>query len=1318
MRKRRLRSWQAVLFVAASVLCLSFAFVVTTGDGRKVRPYQREAVNYFFAHAEKAARQGRHLKFQMACGTGKTFTYALIIARDMAENPDGRYVIFVPWRDLARQTAEELRRFGVSCCVVGDGSRDLDATSSVVVCVYASAHLLRGRSFRIKIVDEAHHIEMKGKSGYSGIIKHGISSELAAHFTATFYLSDQIDFRYDLERALDEGHVCDFMITVPVGNTQDIEAMGEWIRTNRERLTPMLVVSNRVKRARECAEKLTSLGVRCRDVCGNMNHSTRQQLKQDLKEGRLDALCVVNIFNEGTSIDELKSVVFLDKRQSSLNVKQLAMRVTRLHETKVLANVVLPMSGDAAYDRDIATIIRSLAEIKPQLRSFIQQKSMEWFNFVDLRHGSSTLCRMEWDAVASEYFDRFGRYLGGRGMEAFEVRVGRLAAFVERWNHLPRWNPKEPKEEENPLACFLKYIRQRLRTEALSEQDLQLLQAVPLMAERMASWEDPVEHNMDWSDRCSLLARFQAQHRRLPGPKNGEQERYLYYWLTEVGRSFRSGKLSEDQIEALEKVPGMRKKMQRWDLSRLKLQVQQMDWSQGCKELEEWLQVEDRMPRESGNHSEQILGLWLRGARSAFITGNLTELQVQQLRAGRGMLEQTLRWEIHYGPEESWMQHCRQIEQLPAKAIAMADEDVMDEELAIWLRIACLKYQKRTLSAAQRAALERIPQLCQRLQSLRKKPPKPPSEQWAERLADFAAWQKAHQRLPKMSGDLPEKSLAHWLAKNKRLYTSGRLSPQQIDALRQIPGVFERLNPIRPIPIFEDHLTRIELWRKQHGSLPSAGADSQDHERYLSRTLRRQMDRHLDGKLLPEESAALLKVTGVSELLEERKKYLRRWQQRLQQLSEWLSENGDLLENWTKFSTEEPHLMAWLANQRLRFLAIPSQISTKELSQLQALPGFESYWMKWLKLKELVVFRKRCEFAQHWADQHHELPASEDDVETDALASGVFQTAAEFVDWVQGTLSKMQAKRLDQNQRAILRNHPYFAEKMPTQITEENYDSFWQKRFRQLKRWVAVAGRLPSIYRRRPMEAKLGWWVDHARKAFARKKLDQEQVDQLQSIPGMAHRLRRRVKPSNWEDGYASVQAWVAAHGRLPKSQDNEKQLATWLSNSCASARRGEMPPERLVKLKQIPHLRERLIQSNGCGPGVWPQRLQLLGHWLSTKKRTPSLRGAGEELKLARWLHCSLVNAVDGDLQPKKLSELQAALGDFWDDLYDQTAIDSWETNFESLTRWLETNGPPKLSAGAREERRLAFWLKRTRAKAKRGELPEEFAAKLLQIP
>ena len=34
---------------------------------------------------------------------------------------------------------------------------------------------------------------------------HGVSSELAAHFTATFYNTTGVHFRYDFDRAVDEG---------------------------------------------------------------------------------------------------------------------------------------------------------------------------------------------------------------------------------------------------------------------------------------------------------------------------------------------------------------------------------------------------------------------------------------------------------------------------------------------------------------------------------------------------------------------------------------------------------------------------------------------------------------------------------------------------------------------------------------------------------------------------------------------------------------------------------------------------------------------------------------------------------------------------------------------------------------------------------------------------------------------------------------------------------------------------------------------------------------------------------------------------------
>ena len=57
-------------------------------------------------------------------------------------------------------------------------------------------------------IDDQRHVSHCSKipcAGYTGIIKHRISSELAAHFTATFYLPQNIDFRYDLDKAIQEG---------------------------------------------------------------------------------------------------------------------------------------------------------------------------------------------------------------------------------------------------------------------------------------------------------------------------------------------------------------------------------------------------------------------------------------------------------------------------------------------------------------------------------------------------------------------------------------------------------------------------------------------------------------------------------------------------------------------------------------------------------------------------------------------------------------------------------------------------------------------------------------------------------------------------------------------------------------------------------------------------------------------------------------------------------------------------------------------------------------------------------------------------------
>ncbi|CAL1145875.1 unnamed protein product [Cladocopium goreaui] len=507
---------------------------------------------------------------------------------------------------------------------------------------------------------------MKHSSGYTGIIKHRISSELAAHFTATFYMPRNIDFRYDLDRAIEEGHVCDFMITVPVGATHDMESMGRFILENRERLTPMLVALNRVQRAKKFAEVLCKFGLSAKAVDGGLNHTVRHGIKKDLQNGKLDAVSVVNIFNEGTSINELKSVVFMDKRQSAINVKQLAMRVTRLHDTKPFANVVLPLC-DGSFDRDIRNIIRSLAEIHPQLKGRGQEHFCKWFHFVPLRKGqnSSDLDGMDWTNVSTELFDRYGRYLGGgRGMEVFDQRVQQLTNFMEEHDHLPQ--RKTPHQDERMLASYILYCRKKFRANALSDAQILQLREIPQMAEFMETWDDEVPDRIDtFAERCMMLKKWEAIHHRLPqGQHCSQEEKFLIHVLHEVGRAFRAGQLTEDQIRQLEEIPGMPQRLEKWKRLMMKKEARaKWTWSEGCNALKEWLKSHgNRKPRSGGELHEYALWEWLSAARKRFIKGRLREEEIRELEQLPTMMWELLQWEARWGPEERWQQHAQEFQ--------------------------------------------------------------------------------------------------------------------------------------------------------------------------------------------------------------------------------------------------------------------------------------------------------------------------------------------------------------------------------------------------------------------------------------------------------------------------------------------------------------------------------------------------------------------------------------------------------------------------------------------------------------------------------
>ncbi|CAE7232649.1 FP2, partial [Symbiodinium sp. KB8] len=133
---------------------------------------------------------------EMACGTGKTR-----VIRELTTKQTGKVLVTVPSRVLLEQFAEEMPGF----CKVGTGYNDkIDFTCRGFISVTDSVQLLKSLTFEACCVDEGHHPLPQGMPSCKDLFK----------FSATH--KEDVDFRYSLGEAIEQGVLSDYDLTVPV----------------------------------------------------------------------------------------------------------------------------------------------------------------------------------------------------------------------------------------------------------------------------------------------------------------------------------------------------------------------------------------------------------------------------------------------------------------------------------------------------------------------------------------------------------------------------------------------------------------------------------------------------------------------------------------------------------------------------------------------------------------------------------------------------------------------------------------------------------------------------------------------------------------------------------------------------------------------------------------------------------------------------------------------------------------------------------------------------------------------------------------------
>ncbi|CAE8652477.1 unnamed protein product, partial [Polarella glacialis] len=277
----------------------------------------------------KACAQGARV-IEMACGSGKTQVMRELADKCLGEG-QGPVLVLVPSRVLLMQLGQLFPEF----CLVGTGHNDrIDWTAPGYVAVYDSAHLLSNLSFAELYVDEAHHPLPKG------------CPEAAAMYLFSATHSEQVDFRYALDRAIEDGVLSDYDITVPiVGLLTHLADLAMILRRGAGRYRRVLAYCNTVQEAKRFQEEAKKAGLVAWHINGDSPDRARQRVLQEFSgplQGPLHVLVTVQVLGEGVNIGNADTCIFVEPRRSYVAILQAMGRVLRRHPDKPLAHVILP----------------------------------------------------------------------------------------------------------------------------------------------------------------------------------------------------------------------------------------------------------------------------------------------------------------------------------------------------------------------------------------------------------------------------------------------------------------------------------------------------------------------------------------------------------------------------------------------------------------------------------------------------------------------------------------------------------------------------------------------------------------------------------------------------------------------------------------------------------------------------------------------------------------------------------------------------------------------------------------------------------------
>ena len=244
-----------------------------------------------------------------------------------------KVLIIVPLRALLDQFAADFPGF----CKVGTGHNEkIDFGSKGFIAVSKSAHFLQNLRFSTILVDEAHHPLPP---------KLPKAKELF-QFSATLEQDEGIDFQYTMGKAIEDGVLCDYDITVPVVTAHHAYVcLADLLLKQAGRFRRVLAYCNTVAEAKRFQMVLEELGLAAWHINAKTGWKERKRVMDEFTgvlKKPVHVLVTVEVLGEGINIPNADTCMFVEPRNSYRSIIQAIGRILRHHPVKPLGHIVLP----------------------------------------------------------------------------------------------------------------------------------------------------------------------------------------------------------------------------------------------------------------------------------------------------------------------------------------------------------------------------------------------------------------------------------------------------------------------------------------------------------------------------------------------------------------------------------------------------------------------------------------------------------------------------------------------------------------------------------------------------------------------------------------------------------------------------------------------------------------------------------------------------------------------------------------------------------------------------------------------------------------